>query len=146
MDRIPTDYNRIEGLTILDSADLNNLEIRARSMTLEECLETLFLTLDDLSEKERVLVSRVHRRGRNLGVQKACDSLFSQMKVKGGTQACIDYLRSMSATFAAEETPTSIAGGGFSFTVHPSAEQSKKTSNDRSATVTNLPRQADSSK
>ena len=117
--RLPTNYNNISGLTVLSGDDLLSIEIMAKTLTLDEALDAIFLSLDDLDTAEVSIVNRVWRRGRNKGIQQAGDSLFKQMNTRTGTAACLEYLKQMSQTFALTVTPTSSTSSGFSFNVFP---------------------------
>ena len=117
--RLDSNYNKIEGLEVLSADDLLNIEIMAKTLELDACLESLYLTLADLSELETTIVQRVHRKGRNKGVQEAGDNLFSQMRTRNGTVACMEYLKVMSNTFTIQVTPVGGSSGGFHFNVFP---------------------------
>jgi hypothetical protein len=119
-ERLPTNYRDIKDMSILEAEDLLSIELSAKTLSLDESLEAIFLTIDDLSEYEQNIVKRVWRRGRNLGVQAAGDNLFKQMSLRSGTQACVEYLKQMSSAFQLVVTPNSpSSGGGFSFNVFP---------------------------
>ena len=118
-DRPNTNYANVTGLTVLDKGDLLSIELMAKTLSLEEALAVLFLTLDELTEHETNLVNRVWRKGRNKAVQEAGDHLFAQMRTRNGTVASLEYLKQMSSTFQLVVSPTSNSSSGFSFNVFP---------------------------
>lgn len=123
-ERIPTNYAKIEDLQTITAEDLFSIELMAKTLSMSDCLDALFLTEDDLTPREINIVTRVHARGRQLGVQKAGDNLFMLMKQRNGTLAALEYLKQMSSTFTLEIAPEAKSGG-FSFNVFP-AESAPK--------------------
>ena len=113
MARLPLSYRDLSDLESLEEGDLDTIEIKAKVLSLEECLQ--LIGIEDLSESDMALARRVWNRGRMKAIDSAGQKLFSQMAQRGGAVPALDYLRQMSGTFQAEITPT--AGQGFKFNV-----------------------------
>tara|TARA_R110000744_G_C19370310_1_gene562412 strand:+ start:212 stop:574 length:363 start_codon:yes stop_codon:yes gene_type:complete len=113
MARLPATYRDID-LAIIDDADLDIIELRAKVLTLSECLVLIGVEESDLSEGDMAIAHRVWNRGRMKAISDAGTKLFSQMSQRGGHVPALDYLRQMSGTFQAEVVP---AGQGFKFNV-----------------------------
>jgi hypothetical protein len=115
--RLKTDYKGIGDLPTLMAEDLLSIELKAKAMTLPECLEFLFLTEDELTEEEARFAKLAYRKGRAAGISTAADNLFASMKMRGGGPVALEYLRQLSGTFTLEATPEAGTKSGFNFNV-----------------------------
>jgi len=136
MERLPTNYSQIKDMKVLAAEDLLNIELMAKTLQLDDCLAALFLTASDLDDRELNIATRVHAKGRQLGVKEAGDNLFNQMRNRTGTLACLEYLRQMSSTFVMEVgAATSSNGNGFSFNVYPPGSRPEGINSSSESTV-----------
>jgi hypothetical protein len=100
----------------LDVADMNEIVLSARSLSLEECYDLCLIDATSLSAEEAKFCEQLHRYGRASGVKDATEKLFYQMQTKGGGQTAIDYLRQMGKEFSVDAVP--VGGGGFAFQIN----------------------------
>ena len=121
MSRMLTDYTALadeqDGEFILDSDDMNSIEIHAASLDVEQCLHILGMESDDLSDDELKIVEKIHKRGAAKAIAEASSKLFSSMSARGGSVACLEYLKAMSENFASEPEQQH-SGSGFQFTTN----------------------------
>lgn len=117
-DRLSTNYAKIDNLAYIDAEDLIAIEINAKILTLPECYEILFISPSELSDHETDCADMAHTRGRKTALVMAADALFSQMRAKNGSVACMEYLKQMSGNFSLELTPAPGSASGFSFNVY----------------------------
>lgn len=116
MARIHENYKSLE-LDILDDEDLSAIEIKAKALSLDECLDFLCIEMDELSETEKTWAMKAWKRGRASGIHTAADKMFSAMGMRGGGPVAMEYLKQMSGTFQIEATPTATGKEGFVFNV-----------------------------
>lgn len=119
MSRISTNYTDLD-LSYLEAEDLNVIEIKAKALSLSECLDYLCVDEDHLPEKELNYAKKAWRRGRMSSISTAADKLFTSMDTRNGGSFALEYLRALSSTFHLEPTDPgqgSINGNGFSFNV-----------------------------
>ena len=116
-DRMPINYNKIEGLNYIDCEDLLSIELNAKVLELPQCFELLFIVQDELPQDELEYCQSAHKRGRHKGLTQACDHLFRNMQARNGTNACIEYLRQFSGTFQVDIIPSAGSATGFNFNV-----------------------------
>lgn len=115
--RLPTNYRDLD-LEFLDSQDLDCIELKARTLAFEDCLDVIALTADEIPGSDLALAKKVWRRGRANSIALAGDKLFSAMSMRNGGNIAFDYLKALSPTFQLEPTPSSgKSGSGFSFNV-----------------------------
>ena len=107
----------VKGFENLSEDDCNEIVISAKSLSLEECYDSLLIVPTDLSAEETKFAEQLHKYGRAIGVKDATESLFYHMKTKNGADASLEYLRQMGGEFSVDVTP---GGGqkGFSFNVN----------------------------
>lgn len=117
MSRITPNYRELEdSLELLDSEDLAAIEIKAKALSLDECLNFLCLELDELPEEDKRIATKAWKRGRVSALNTAAEKMFASMGSRGGGAIALEYLRELSTTFQMEATP--VAGpGGFAFNV-----------------------------
>lgn len=115
--RMKTDYKELE-LDYLDAQDLLTIQVKAKALSLEECLEFICAEIEDIPKAEMRYATLAHRRGRSEGIATACDHLFGSMKMRNGGQAAVEYLRQMSGEFQIDAQATPGGTSGFSFNVH----------------------------
>lgn len=87
----------------------------ARALTVDEAYDFLMLPKKELTPEEQNFIELLYRRGKTVGIKDACDNLFLQMRMRGGGQTSLDYLRAQSGQFTATITPS--AKGTFQFNV-----------------------------
>lgn len=97
--------------------DLEQIEVNARTMSLEQCFDLLKIDMGGLDEFDRKQAEVYHKSGVARGIAEATSSLFLQMKAKGGERAAIEYLRN-TGVFREEPVATSQPKSGFSFNVN----------------------------
>jgi len=117
MSRTKLDYNKAT-LEFLDSEDLLHIELKSKALTFEECLDFLCIKQQDIPPAELEIALMAHKRGRANAIVTACDNLFGAMKVRGGAEAAIHYLKQTSKEFKVTATNSPGTGNGFSFTVN----------------------------
>lgn len=125
MARLPTNYNKLEDLPTIEPDDLLNIELLARVLSVQECFEYLLLEESELTAEELAICNKVHRRGLKRGIHEATQALFSQMKSRGGTDACLNYLKTFAGQFTVETEPGGAAAAGFNFSVTLTEDQKK---------------------
>jgi hypothetical protein len=117
MSRITPNYRELEEtLDLLDSEDLAAIEIKAKALSLEECMDFLCLDIVDLPDEDRRIATMAWKRGRASALNTAAEKMFSAMGNRGGGIIAMDYMRELSSTFNVEATPVT-SGSGFSFNV-----------------------------
>lgn len=107
----------VKGFKLLTEADCIDITLSAKSLSIEECFDSLLIDPAELSQAENAFAQRLHKYGRAIGVKDATDSLFYHMKTKGGDSAALEYLRQLGGEFSVDIVP----GGpnkGFSFNVN----------------------------
>ena len=117
MSRQKVNYNELD-LEHLDAEDLINIEIKAKALSLDECFDFLCIDKNELPESDLKWATLAHKRGRVIGVATACDNLFAAMKVRGGVDAAILYLKQTAGEFKIDATGAPGSQSGFSFTVN----------------------------
>lgn len=117
MVRIPVNYNSLTDLVYICSDDLVAIEINAKVLEFDEVLDHLLIDQADLTQRELTLCKKAHRRGRLEGLVQAGQNLFSQMKARNGTVACLEYLKQHSSSFQMEVSPSPGSASGFAFNV-----------------------------
>lgn len=105
----------VKDFSNLTAEDCYEIVLAAKSLSVEECLDSLLLAEDELSTHEMAFVHKLHKYGRAIGIKDAADNLFMHMKTKNGGQTALDYLEQMSGEFSVTVTPGS--NSGFSFNV-----------------------------
>jgi hypothetical protein len=117
MSRINPNYRDLENtLDLLDSEDLSAIEIKAKALSLEECLSFLCLDVEELPAEDLRIATKAWRRGRVSALNTAADKMFAAMGNRNGGVIALEYLRELSSTFQMEATPTT-SGQGFNFNV-----------------------------
>jgi hypothetical protein len=116
MGRSNVDYKEVE-LKFLDKDDLLAIELKSKALSIEECLDFLCVTSEEVGEADMAWVKKAWKRGRAVAITTAADKMFSAMSMRGGGQTSMEYLRAMSGTFQVEATPLGKTGDGFSFNV-----------------------------
>lgn len=101
----------------LTEGDLIDITMSAKSLSLEECYDSLMIDGASLSAEEKKFCLQLHKYGRAVGVKDATENLFYHMKTKNGADASLEYLRKMGAEFSVDVTP-GHGGGGFNFNVN----------------------------
>ncbi len=117
MSRQSINYNTLS-LEFLDSEDLVNIEIKAKALSFEECLDFLCITEADIPPSDLKYAKLAHRRGRAIGIANACDNLFASMKVRGGSEAAILYLKQTASEFKIDAVSAPGSNNGFQFVVN----------------------------
>lgn len=107
----------VKGFENLSEDDCNEIVISAKSLSIEECFDSLLIDPSVLNEAESKFAEQLHKYGRAVGVRDATESLFYHMKAKNGADASLEYLRQMGGEFSVDVVP---GGGnkGFSFNVN----------------------------
>lgn len=107
----------VKGFDNLTEADCTEITLSAKSLSLEECWDSLLLDPSKLSPEEVTFAEKLHKYGRAIGVKDATESLFYHMKTKNGADASLEYLRQMGGEFSVDVVP---GGGakGFAFNVN----------------------------
>ena len=100
----------------LTEADCNEITISAKSLSIEECYDSLLIDPSELEPAEIKFAQQLHKYGRAIGVKDATESLFYHMKTKNGADASLEYLRQLGGEFSVEVNPAN-KGGGFAFNV-----------------------------
>ena len=111
-----SNYRELE-LSYLDPQDLEQIEVNAKALSLEECYDLLLIDQQDLPAEEAILCKKAWRRGRCSAISTAANSLFHQMSARNGGQVAMEYLRALSPTFHLEPTDHTTSGKNFSFNV-----------------------------
>ena len=101
----------------LTESDCIDITLSAKSLSLEECYDSLMIDAADLSTAEVRFAEQLHRYGRAIGVKDATDNLFYHMKTKSGADAALEYLRKMGSEFSIDVVP-GAGKSGFSFNVN----------------------------
>lgn len=107
----------VEGFDLLTEADCTEITLSARSLSLDECYDSLMINPADLSQAEAAFADKLHKYGRAVGVKDATENLFYHMKTKSGADASLEYLRKMGAEFSVDVGP-GAGKSGFSFNVN----------------------------
>lgn len=94
------------------------ITLSAKSLSLEECYDSLLIDPLSLTPAEVKFAQQLHKYGRAIGVKDATENLFYHMKTKNGADASLEYLRQMGGEFSVEVNPTAGSKGGFSFNVN----------------------------
>jgi hypothetical protein len=119
-ERLPTNYNTIEGLEYISSDDILACELNAALLDLEEIFDILFIEKEHLSQREFQILVSAHKRGRKKSIADATSTLFQRMRDRNGTAACIEYLQNC-GKFSIETTGANSAStkgsSGFQFNV-----------------------------
>lgn len=102
--------------TNLSEDDCVEITLSAKSLSLEECYDSLLIDPTVLSPAEITFAQQLHKYGRAIGVKDATEALFYHMKTKNGDNASLEYLRQMGGEFSVEVNPAN-KGGGFAFNV-----------------------------
>lgn len=107
----------VKGFENLTEDECIEITLSAKSLSLEECYDSLLIDPSVLSEAEAKFSEQLHKYGRAIGVKDATESLFYHMKTKNGSDASLEYLRQMGGEFSVD---VSQGGGnkGFSFNVN----------------------------
>lgn len=108
----------VKGFKNLTEDDCTEITLSAKSLSLEECYDSLLIDPTSLEEAEIKFAEQLHKYGRAIGVKDATESLFYHMKTKNGADASLEYLRQMGGEFSVEVNPTGKGAGGFSFNVN----------------------------
>ena len=108
----------VKGFDKLSEEECIEITLSAKSLSLEECYDSLLIVPTDLSAEETKFAEQLHKYGRAIGVKDATESLFYHMKTKNGADASLEYLRQMGGEFSVEVNPTAGGKGGFSFNVN----------------------------
>ncbi|WP_438980220.1 hypothetical protein [Polynucleobacter sp.] len=118
MDRLPLNYSKISGLSVLTQEDLTLIHHKSKALTVDELFDYLCLTPEMLSTHERKVFDMAYRRGRADGIILATENLFAHMKTKAGGASCLAYLQQLSPTFkSVSVSPNSSQPSGFQFNV-----------------------------
>ena len=107
----------VKGFENLSEEECIEITLSAKSLSLEECYDSLLIVPTDLSAEETKFAEQLHKYGRAIGVKDATESLFYHMKTKNGADSSLEYLRQMGGEFSVDVVP---GGGnkGFSFNVN----------------------------
>ena len=116
MTRLSTSYKNTEGFTYLDTEDLMAIEMRAKALSFDECLDFLCVDPAEVPDIELAVAKRIWRRGRCSAINLAAEKMFSAMEMRGGGAVALDYLKQLSSTFQLEAMPNS-SKEGFTFNV-----------------------------
>lgn len=107
----------VDGFDNLTEEDCIEITLSAKSLSIEECLDSLLLAESELTQAEMAFIHKLHRYGRAIGVKDATESLFYHMKTKNGADASLEYLRQMGGEFSVEVAPGGGGKSGLSFNV-----------------------------
>lgn len=102
-----------ESFKLLNEECCTHIVMSAKSLSIEECYDSLLITVGDLSAEEIAFAERLHRYGRAIGVKDATEKLFAHMSTKNGADAAVTYLRQMGGEFSVDVTPGSSSGFAF---------------------------------
>lgn len=106
----------VKGFDNLTEDDCTEITLSAKSLSLEECYDSLLVDPLTLSSAEITFAQQLHKYGRAVGVKDATESLFYHMKTKNGADASLEYLRQMGGEFSVDILPSGKSG--FSFNVN----------------------------
>ena len=110
-------YSKIaDQLDFLTPANLDTIELKARTLTLSQCLDILLLDKSELSKKDLFWAEKAHRKGEAEGIAQAGEKLFDGMGRRGGSGSALSYLNSLSERFQNEQR-MAASGSGFNFNV-----------------------------
>jgi len=112
-------------MELLDSEDLNAIEIKAKALTIEECLDFLCVDAAEVPTLDMKYARKAWRRGRASALSSAADKMFSAMGTRNGGPIALEYLRELSSTFQMEVSQASTSGG-FSFQVNMTEDKNDK--------------------
>ena len=107
----------VKGFDKLSEDDCVEITLSAKSLSLEECYDSLLIDPLSLEPAEIKFAEQLHKYGRAIGVKDATENLFYHMKTKNGADASLEYLRQMGGEFSVDV----VQGGGnkgFSFNVN----------------------------
>ncbi len=107
----------VEEFDSLTAEDCYEITLAAKSLSIEECYDTLFIDSVSLSEAELKFTQLLHKYGRAIGIKDATEKLFFQMATKNGGDAALEYLRQMSGEFSVNVVPAA-GKSGFAFNVN----------------------------
>ena len=107
-------------LKVFDTQSLMDVERLACGLSEEEVLDYFGITQEGLalSLPDQEIFQRAFKRGRTIGKIKALENLFTQMGCKGGTPACLTYLKQISPTWASIDEGATLGKKNFIFTVN----------------------------
>ena len=108
----------VKGFENLAEEECIEITLSAKSLSLEECYDSLLIDPLSLTLAEVKFAQQLHKYGRAIGVKDATENLFYHMKTKNGTDASLEYLRQMGGEFSVEVNPIAGGKGGFSFNVN----------------------------
>ena len=108
----------VKGFENLAEEECIEITLSAKSLSLEECYDSLLIDPLSLEPAEIKFAEQLHRYGRAIGVKDATENLFYHMKTKNGADAALEYLRQLGGEFSVEVNPTAGGKGGFSFNVN----------------------------
>lgn len=126
--KFSTNYTDLkDSLTILTPSDLQNIEDKAKILSLPDCIIWLGMELAELSTIEVAYATKAHARGALDAIHKAAKHLFQNMNTRNGALAALEYLKHTSGTFKVDATQIpSSQGGGFNFSVTLTPEETPK--------------------
>lgn len=107
----------VKGFGTLTEDDCTEITLSAKSLSLEECYDSLLIDPTSLEPAEIKFAEQLHKYGRAIGVKDATENLFYHMKTKNGADASLEYLRQMGGEFSVDVNTTG-KGSGFSFQVN----------------------------
>ena len=102
----------------LTESDCTEITLSARSLSIEECYDSLLIDPSDLEPAEIKFAQQLHKYGRAIGVKDATENLFYHMKSKNGADASLEYLRQLGGEFSVDVVPGAGGKAGFSFNVN----------------------------
>lgn len=107
----------VKGFEKLTEDDCIEITLSAKSLSLEECYDSLLIDPANLETAEITFAQQLHKYGRAIGIKDAAESLFYHMKTKNGADASLEYLRKMGGEFSVNVVPGG-SSTGFAFNVN----------------------------
>lgn len=107
----------VKGFNNLTEDECIEITLSAKSLSLEECYDSLLIDPLSLDTAEAKFAQQLHKYGRAIGVKDATENLFYHMKTKNGADASLEYLRQMGGEFSVDVVP-GAGGKTFSFNVN----------------------------
>lgn len=108
----------VKEFPLLTEADCIEITLSAKSLSIDECYDSLLIDATTLTSAEIAFAQRLHKYGRAIGVKDAADSLFYHMKTKNGGDTAFEYLRQVGGEFSVDVVPGTPGKSGFSFNVN----------------------------
>ena len=80
----------VKGFEHLTEDECIEITLSAKSLSLEECYDSLLIDPLSLEPAEVKFAEQLHRYGRAIGVKDATESLFYHMNTKNGADASLE--------------------------------------------------------